>query len=86
MKTRHIAKDRRPELLKGVPTSTPTLLDVDLDRTDPTWPHVDLDPRRPDMYYYLQQLSTTLFSSFTNHIQSGPAVSSDNLKSRISSS
>ena len=61
-----VPKARRHELLKGVPTSTPTLLDVDLDRTDPTWPQVDLDPRRPDMYYYVQQLSTTLFSSFTN--------------------
>ena len=56
-------KARRHELLKGVPTSTPTLLDVDLDRTDPTWPHVDLDPRRPDMYYYLQQLQLLFIPS-----------------------
>ena len=37
-------KDRRHELLKGVPTSKLTPLDVDLSRTDSTWPHVDPDP------------------------------------------
>ena len=51
-----MTKDRRHDLMKGVPTSTPTPLDVDLRRTDPTWPHVDLDLGRPDMKYYLQQL------------------------------
>ena len=61
-------KARRHELLKGVPTSTPTPLDVDLNPNDPTWPHVDLDPGRPDMNYYLQQLCKKLFSSFAIHI------------------
>ena len=46
-------KDRRHEVLKGVPTSTSTLLYVDLTRADPTWPHVDPDPPRPDMNYYI---------------------------------
>ena len=44
-----VSKDRRHELLKGVPTSTP--LDVDLRRADPTWPYVDPDPARLDMNY-----------------------------------
>ena len=46
-------KDRRHGVLKGVTTLTPTLLDVDLSRADTTWPHVDPDPARPDMNYYI---------------------------------
>ena len=62
-----ITKDRRHELLKGVPTLNPTPLDLDLSCTNSTWPHVNPNPSRPDMNFYLKlklklKLSKTAYS------------------------
>ena len=42
------------EVLKSVPILTPALLDIDLTRDNRTWLHVDHDPARPDMNYFIQ--------------------------------
>ena len=55
-------RDRRHGFIKGVPTSTPTQLYVELCRADPTWPHVDPDTARPDINYCIQYLSVRAYS------------------------